>query len=141
MAVVDLTRTLVGENQIIIGVTDPAAQTSANAETLVAGTEIDAQPWNTIQLVFMCATNDVTFKLYGIPTASLVIAELIFTAAVTAGVSNIKSITLNRSGLGAEDVTPPHASVPLSHRYYKTTIDSTGDGSHGASTVWITGYR
>ena len=141
MAVVDLTRTLVGENQIVIGVTDPTAQTSANAETLVAGTEIDAQPWNTIQFVFMCATNDVTFKVYGSPTSAIAITELIFTAAVTAGTTTLESLTLNRSGLGAEDVTPPHASVPLSHRYYKVTIDSTGDGSHGASTVWITGYR
>ena len=141
MAIVDLTRTLVGENQVVIGITDPTAQTSANAETLVAGTEIDARPWNTIQLVFMCATNDVTFKVYGGPTISAAVVELINTHAVTAGVGSIQSLTMNRSGLGAADTASPHANVPLNHRYYHVTIDSTGDGSHGASTVWITGYR
>lgn len=141
MAASDLTKTLVGENDILIGVTDPDPQTSANAETLLAGTEIDARPWNTIQFVFMCATNNVTFKVYGSPANTLAVTELIFTAAVTAGATNLQSITLNRSGLGAEDVTPPHASVPLSHRYYEVTIDSTSDGSHGSSTAWITGYR
>lgn len=141
MAAIDLTKTLVGENDIMIGVTDPTAQTSANAETLLAGTEIDARPWGAIQFVFMCATNPVTFKVYGSPVYNLTVSELIFTATVTAGVTNLQSFALNRSGIGAEDVTPPHANVPLSHRYYKVTIDSTGDGDHGSSTAWITGYR
>lgn len=51
--------------QVAVDIVTPAAQLSVDAETVLAGSEIDARMWTTLAYTVAVATNAVKWAVYG----------------------------------------------------------------------------
>jgi len=94
------------------------SQTSANADTLVAGSEIDARPWRSIAYTISVATNTVDWTVYGANLATFADKQVVQAeASVVAG------------------ATGTYAVAQAPYAYYCVWIHSNVGGAHGTATV------
>ncbi|MFZ3172071.1 MAG: hypothetical protein WA118_08835 [Carboxydocellales bacterium] len=104
--------------QVAVDIITPVAQASVNAETLLAGSEIDMRMWRSLAYTLKVATNDVTWVVYGANSADYSDEVVVQSAAnVVAGAAGTYAV----------------AQAP--YAYYRVKIYSTVGGSHGTGTL------
>ncbi len=104
--------------QVAIDSVTPAAQLSANADTVVAGSEIDARAWKSVAYTIAVADNDVTWTVFGANAA-----DYSDEIAVQAAAPVVAGATGN------------YAVAQAPYAYYRVKIRSTVGGAHGTATV------
>lgn len=139
MAVVNLGIEYAGPDQHgkYVGVLDPTAQTSTNAEVVLAGSQLDARPWDVLTFGFRCATQNVTFYVYASDDTAFAIEQEITATGMPVVTTAIDTILLSRQS----HVVASEVADVLSYRYYRVKIKSTAAGVHGSAIVTITGYK
>lgn len=104
--------------QAAIDMGTPAGQISANAETVLVGSEMDMRMWKSLGYTAKVATNAVTWVVYGANSADYS-DEVVVQAAA--------SIAAGANGTYAVAQAP--------YAYYRVKIYSTVGGSHGTVTL------
>lgn len=104
--------------QVAIDRVNPAPQLSADADAVVAGSEIDAQAWNSVSYTLAVVDNGVTWTVFGANAADYSDEQVVSAAAPVA--------------VGA---TGAYAVAPAPYAYYRVKIRSTVGGVHGTATV------
>lgn len=94
-----------------------AVQASVNAETLLAGSEIDARLFDSLAYSYQVATNTVTVNVYGALSSDFSDERQLQTQNVAA------------AGINFYTTTPPL------YAYYRVKILSTVGGAHGTVTL------
>ena len=115
-----MTMQMVGgqHRQVAIDAVGPIAKTSANADAVVVGSEIDARPWRSVAYTISVATNAVTWAVFGANAADYADEIDVSTAASVA------------SGAASS-----YAVAQAPYAYYRVKIKSTVGGAHGVATV------
>ena len=96
----------------------PVAQTSANADTVLTGSGLDARGWLTVCYTILIATNTVDWTVYG-ANLSTYADEVVVQAeaSVVAGAASSYAVT------------------PAPYGYYRVKIHSNAGGAHGTATL------
>jgi hypothetical protein len=107
-------------HQVPVDIVEPAAQVSANAEALLAGSEMDMRAWRSLSYTVANAdaVNTIQYAIYGANASSyadeVVIQALTDVAPAAAGSYSV-------------------AQAPFS--YYRVKIHSKVDDAHGSVTA------
>lgn len=104
--------------QVAVDIVAPAAQASVNAETVLAGSEMDMRMWRSLGYTAKVATNAVTWVVYG-ANSSDYSDEVVVQAA-----ANV-----------AAGATGTYAVAQAPYAYYRVKIYSTAGGVHGVATL------
>lgn len=94
------------------------AQASANADTVAAGSEIDARGWRSVAYTIQVATQSVDWTIFGANLADYSDEVAVQTEAPVAA-SAIAS----------------YAVAQAPYAYYRVKINSTVGGQHGTATI------
>jgi hypothetical protein len=113
-----LTTVLAGTRQREIERVAPAAQASTAAETVLAGSEIDARAWLTVAYTLKNITNTITYRVYGANLADY------SDAVVVSGPTDILAAAASA-----------YAVSPAPYGYYRVTIADKVGGVHGTVTL------
>ena len=111
---------LVGGPQrfVVVEETGAIEQASVNADTVVAGSEIDARPWASLSYTIAVATNGVTWTVFGANSADY-----------------SDEVAVNAPANVAAAAVSSYAVAQAPYAYYRVKILSTVPGSHGVATV------
>ena len=96
----------------------PVDQTSANAETVLAGSELDARPWRSLSYTIHVITHDIDWVVYGANASDYSDAVVVQASATVV--------------IGASS---SYATTQAVYAYYRVTITSHVGGAHGVATV------
>jgi hypothetical protein len=97
---------------------DPVAQASVDADTVLAGSELDARLWGSASYTIKVATAAIHWTVYG--------------ANVSDYSDEVVAQTEASVGIGA---VGSYAVAPPVYRYYRAKIHSAGAGVPGTATL------
>ncbi len=96
----------------------PAAQASISTAAVVAGSAVDARPWDSLAYTIAIATQAVTWWVYGAH------ADNFSDEVIVDGPSNV-----------AAAATDTYTVTPPPYAYYRVKIQDQVSGTHGTATV------
>lgn len=104
--------------QAAVDIVTPDAQTSTNADAVVAGSEIDARMWRSLAYTIKVAVNAVTWTVFG-ANASDYSDEVVVNSAASVAAGSASSYAVSQA---------PYA-------YYRVKIRSTVADTPGTATI------
>jgi hypothetical protein len=109
---------MAGGRQVPIEQVAPAAQPSVDADTVVAGSGIDARGWRSVAYTIKVATNDVDWTVFGANAADY-----------------SDEVAVQAEATVAAAAAGSYAVSPAPYAYYRVKIHSHVPGAHGSATV------